>query len=199
MGNTVRLGQEFTGRQVRVLRKDLGLELKDVRQELARHGCVLSLSTLSRMETGKGRGPTIEELLALAVIFGVTPNRLLIGDQTESSVEVTTQVSTTHILAWYWANSDEPLLSTEQVDSLSDPDERAAYQHRRDSFRKRERPYDPPDRTPWEVVKRLEADGTLPRLFEAFEGALEAGMYSQDALDYLAFQNRIPRNNRNKP
>lgn len=191
MGNIDQLGSAFTGRQIRALRKDLGLELKDVQDQLEHHGCTLSLSTLSRMETGKGRGPTVDELLALAVIFDVAPNRLLMGATENTHVQVTQQVTASHLLVWAWANGEEPLLPAEDLGPNGKPDALREYRRRRGPFREQNRPYDEPTTTRWDDIERLEKDGTLPKLFTQFQLTQRAGIDGPALLDYLALASRI--------
>lgn len=191
MGNVEQLGPAFTGRQIRALRKDLGLELKDVQEQLEQHGCTLSLSTLSRMETGKGRGPAVDELLALAAIFDVAPNRLLIGTTEKTYVQVTPQIRVIHQMAWAWANGEEPLVSVDRLSPESQDRALDEYRRRRPPFRAKNRPYDEPTITTWGDVERLERDGTLPKLLTEFQLAKRAGIEHSALLDYLTLATRI--------
>lgn len=192
---TTELGAAYTGVQIKQLRAEQGLELKDMQGLLARHlGRELGLSTLSRMETGKGRGPTIEELLAFAVILKTTPNRLIFGPggrQVDEDgwiaegapIQVTREVASTDGAVWLWAAAEGPIVYS---DEALDSDFTALWSEVQD-FKRRNRLNNPPTSTPvgliWEV-ERTQAD-VIEKTLEGFLRLKQEGLQIADIMDLI--------------
>lgn len=75
---------------IRQLRQEQSLELTDLAQRLGDLGHNISVSSLSRLETGKRR-VDVMDLMALALALEVTPSRILLpGGDPASIVSITT-------------------------------------------------------------------------------------------------------------
>lgn len=157
-------------------------------ERLATHGVKMGKPTLSKIEGGS-RQLTAAELTVFAVALNATPNRLLLGDDIEGFIDLTTTMRTSRILARAWANGDELLTSSEPSAQNAKPGALRDYWNRRVEFRRENRPYE--NTTATEGDKdRLEADGTLPRLVKQFEAARAQGVDDAFLLDYLAMASR---------
>lgn len=98
-------------------------------------GVPMRFNTVSRLENGS-RSADVEELLALAVALGASPNRLLLGEQAgDESLPLTPNLSVSARQAWLWAAGEAPL-PNDGIPVFGDSD-----------FRQENRPHDPPDET----------------------------------------------------
>ncbi|MFE7980594.1 helix-turn-helix domain-containing protein [Streptomyces cellulosae] len=102
---------------VKRLRKARGLSLRALSAELKARGRTLSADALNKIENGAepdGRGVRrvdVDDLAALAVVFGVSPAALLVPftPQLNDSVSVTGAGAVPAIAAWEWATGRHPL------------------------------------------------------------------------------------------
>lgn len=214
MANVVELGAAFTGAQIKEIRLLKKLELKDMQSLLKQHtGKELGLSTLSRMETGKGRGPTVEELLAFALILDATPDRLLFGGRELKGCELRLTRDAAYQMSdvWAWAGAWHPLgwfdrmdrilaelktgpsialmhrrLTPEEKDELEAQRARqqADFAHRKE-FLELNRVSNPPSDTPDEVIERARASQSYQEFMDAVRGLLGEGLTLRDVRDVL--------------
>ena len=120
--------------QREALRKARGLDLADVAAQLTKLGQSIGLTGVSKIELGTRR-VDVDDLVALAAVFRVSPSRLLLpATASDEPVQVTPNVTTTERAAWLWAAGELPL-----GPSGDDPDDAG--------FRTENRPHAPED--PW--------------------------------------------------
>lgn len=111
-----------TGRTVAAniarLRERRGLTTRQLSATLERAGRAIPASGITRMEKAE-RVVTVDELVALAAAFGVSPSALLLplSSRAIDQVEVTGGGSVPADVAWSWADGQRPL-------RLSEGDER---------------------------------------------------------------------------
>ncbi|SFT96989.1 hypothetical protein SAMN05660657_04306 [Geodermatophilus amargosae] len=99
------------GRVAANLRRLRGsLTLAQLSERLAEVGRPILPSGLSKIEQG-ARSVDVDDLVALAVVLGATPNALLLPPygQEDSKVELTDSVVVSWHRAWVWATGDGPL------------------------------------------------------------------------------------------
>lgn len=109
------------GQSVADLRKLRGLTTRQLSDRLDQLGHRIPQSSISKIEAGK-RTVDADDLVALAIALGTTPNRLLFGGRAwTEAVALTPKVSTTGHRAWAWANGDFPLTST-YPDGMTEPE-----------------------------------------------------------------------------
>jgi transcriptional regulator with XRE-family HTH domain len=97
------------GQNVAALRKARGLTTRALSDRLAELGHRIPQSSLSKIEAGTA-GVDAEDLLAIALALGTTPNRLLLSDRVAAdSVALTPEVATSGHRAWAWADGVTPL------------------------------------------------------------------------------------------
>lgn len=96
-----------TGRTVALniarMRKVAGFSTRGLAVALEKRGCVVSQGGISRMEAVK-RHVTVDELVALAAIFDVSPSALLLPltDDSTDQVEITGAGAVPADQAWDW-------------------------------------------------------------------------------------------------
>lgn len=95
------------------LRKVRGYSTRQLATELERKGRSVSPSGITRMEKGD-RVITVDDLVALAAVFGVSPVSLLLPLTTtaETSVEITGGGTVDALRAWEWGIGRLPLRTT---------------------------------------------------------------------------------------
>ncbi len=128
---------------VRALRKARGLDLSDLSTRLADLGHPISVSGLSKLETGSRR-VDVDDLAALAVALDVSPPRLLMPATADRSerIMLTPTVRATEDAAWRWATGDLPL----SYDPWAPPDDdERSVARRLDRSHAENRPYQPRD------------------------------------------------------
>ena len=84
--------------------------MSQLSDRMAEVGRPILPSGLSKIEQGD-RSVDVDDLVALAVALGVTPNALLLppyGEE-DNKVELTPSTATTWTRAWVWATGDGPL------------------------------------------------------------------------------------------
>ncbi len=69
------------GERVRELRRERGFDLRELSTRLAEEGRPVGLGQLSKLELGQRR-VDVDDLVALAVVLNVSPNRLLLPEVT---------------------------------------------------------------------------------------------------------------------
>jgi len=158
------------------------LQQRDISARLAALGRPLAVSTLSKIEQGDRR-IDVDDLVALAIALGATPNRLLlpgdVGDQdSDPVVELAAGISATPLAAWRWASGDLPLPPQPWEPSR-------APSARTQDFRERNRPHDP-DRFDFDELAPLRAD--LGPVWEALKSAaIKAGVPTETAIRFMQF------------
>lgn len=91
------------------LRREQGLDLKTLSAAMSNVGQPVSVSQLSRLETG-GRRVDVDDLVALALALGVTPARLLLpGNADDEGIALTSTVRCSAAEAWHWSAGARPL------------------------------------------------------------------------------------------
>jgi len=93
---------------VRDLRRARGLSLDELSKRLDLVGRPIALNVLSKIERQR-RAVDVDDLVALALALGVTPNRLLLPGHTHEEVDLAPEVRTGWRMAWRWATAEFPM------------------------------------------------------------------------------------------
>lgn len=94
---------------VRRLRDEVrGWSTYDLAGRLTKVGRPIAPSAVSKIERGE-RQVTVDDLLALAYVLGVTPNALLLPNTADGTVELTGLGSAQADTVWAWAEGERPL------------------------------------------------------------------------------------------
>jgi transcriptional regulator with XRE-family HTH domain len=102
------LGREI-GRNIAALRRIRGLSGPQLARDLADLGIRMGSSAIWQVEHGRRR-VTADELVGLAIAFGVTTDRILFGPSANGdSVTLAAGVTATRAAAWAWALAERPL------------------------------------------------------------------------------------------
>jgi transcriptional regulator with XRE-family HTH domain len=144
--------------------------LSELSHRMGKAGRPILPSGLSKIEQGD-RSVDVDDLMALAVALGVSPNRLLLTEQArdDHEIAVTEHVSQSERDAWRWASGERPL------------QERGSFHLRAEAeFPRVNRPHVPPEPTSGEMDK-LRRDGQLDTLTEGYQRAREAGVTAAQA------------------
>lgn len=121
---------ERVGRNIKALRGRI--TVRELSARLAQIGQPIVPSGITKIEMG-ARRVHVEDLVALAIVLNVSPNRILLDPEAdEGPLELTTKVVVTRRRAWSWATGGRPLFDS---GSSADPTFRA--------FRRENRPDDP--------------------------------------------------------
>lgn len=102
-------------RKVRQLRTDRGWsaqKVADLLAEIYDGDPPMDRPAIANLENGRRKAVTIEEFIALSVVFNVPPPLMLLPLGTEDVVEITPQSRIHPHLAVEWFAGDEPLAST---------------------------------------------------------------------------------------
>ncbi|WP_432090388.1 helix-turn-helix domain-containing protein [Streptomyces sp. NRRL F-5630] len=91
------------------LRTARGLSIYSLSALLDKAGRPIAPSAIAKLEKQQ-RQVTVDDLVALAVVFGVSPSSLLLPLTREGAVEVTGAGRVPAITAWEWADGERPLL-----------------------------------------------------------------------------------------
>jgi len=170
---------------IKALRKERGLDLADLSQRLGDLGQPISVSGLSKLELGQRR-VDVDDLVALALVLDVSPNRLLLPAEAETSeVAVTRDLSLAASDLWAWATGDREL---QQYD-----DDRRVYSiPRKRRFAVENRPHDPKsDGTTAGQLFEWEARGVFTKLEEGYTSARDAGVPHRTILGYLSLRQSL--------
>ncbi len=160
---------ERVAENVKTIRRARDLQLEDVSKTLSSLGWPISVSTLSKIELGQRR-VDVDDLIALAVALGVTPNRLLLPAEadTEAETAVTRELRLPSFDVWAWATGEQQLQRYE-------PDSKGSSL---EDFRQENRPHDPKaaDNTPVSQLLDWEEQGVFTPLMAGYRSAREAGI-----------------------
>jgi transcriptional regulator with XRE-family HTH domain len=97
--------------QVKRLRREQHLTAAQLGEKVAAHGPPWDRFTVAALENGKRKNVTVDEVFALAYVFGVSPNALLLPREQRDSVALTSSVEVSAEEAWRWVTGDMPLAS----------------------------------------------------------------------------------------
>jgi transcriptional regulator with XRE-family HTH domain len=165
-------------RAVAELRDRLGLGKTELGGRVGRiAGRAVSIDVITKIEKGERRLDP-DDLIALALALGVTPNRLMLPASAVGDTELAATVTVPAHWAWTWACGDEPL-------PVDEPGELAT--ERRGRFRRENRPHEPESRQSSyiDVVSRENA-GEFDPIRECFETLINKGVPPQDISTYIA-------------
>jgi len=96
--------------RVRELRDARGWSARALADQLADIGFPqLNRSTVASIESGRRSYVTVDEVLAFAVVFHVSPNALIFPSELSEEVALTPTTSASAESAWRWATGDTPL------------------------------------------------------------------------------------------
>lgn len=158
---------------VRQLRERRGLTVRQLSARLTELGRPILPSGITKIEQGQRRVDA-DDLVALAVALGVTPNRLLLtGQVADDTVRLTPAVEVSQVAAWWWATGEQRLPGPHAV-----PDDR--------QFGAENRPHDPPDVTALADLRALEASGVLEDLRRGVSAARTAGLSAAGIAELVA-------------
>jgi hypothetical protein len=93
---------------VRRLRTDARLSFTSLSVKLAAVGHPILSTGLQRLEAGKRRVDP-DDLIALAIVFDVTPITLLLPSDERGTMKVTESMTVSTNDAWFWARGKRPL------------------------------------------------------------------------------------------
>jgi transcriptional regulator with XRE-family HTH domain len=172
MGTTEGPGDRLA-RNVKQLRERRGLTVRQLSAALTELGRPILPSGITKIEN-RDRRVDADDLIALALALGVTPNRLLLtGDIADDTVTLTPAVETSRTAAWWWATGEQRLPGPYAV-----PDDR--------QFGAENRPHDPPDVTTLADLRALEASGVLEDLRRGVSAARTAGLSAAGIAELVA-------------
>lgn len=162
---------------VREIRKARRLDLSDVSDRLDRVGQPISVSGLSKLETGSRR-VAVDDLVALALVLDVTPSRLLLTAtaSADAKVQLAPNMALPEIAAWQWASGEA---SIQMPWHVNDPPEMLADRILR--FAKENQPYRVKE--PVITLEEMEEHGeALAQLLRAAQFAKEKTNWSLEKL-----------------
>jgi transcriptional regulator with XRE-family HTH domain len=138
--------------------------LSELSQRMAKAGRPILPSGLSKIEQGD-RSVDVDDLMALAVALGVSPNRLLLTEQARDDHEIalTEHVRQSEANAWRWASGEQAL------------QRKGAFLWQELEFPRTNRPHVPPEPTSGEMDD-LRKTGNLNALTEGYRRARGAGV-----------------------
>jgi transcriptional regulator with XRE-family HTH domain len=138
--------------------------LSELSQRMAKAGRPILPSGLSKIEQGD-RSVDVDDLMALAVALGVSPNRLLLTEQARDDHEIalTEHVRQSEANAWRWASGERSL------------QENGEFLWQELDFPRANRPHVPPEPTSGEM-DHLRKTGNLNALTEGYRRARGAGV-----------------------
>ena len=118
-----------------------GLSFPELSRRLSAIGRPLPVIALRRIEEGN-RNVTVDDLMAFAIVFGVSPLTLLMPEY--ASNKVSTRITgvdkpISSLLAWSWAMCDKPLPS-EESDAMQESGDVAGMLDAAELFRFRSSP-----------------------------------------------------------
>ncbi len=164
-----------TADNVRQLRERRRLTVRQLSDRLTKLGRPVLPSGIVKIEKGDRRVDA-DDLLALALALGVTPNRLLlIGEIADDTVELTPIVEASQVSAWWWATGEQRLPGPFAVSDQQ--------------FGVENRPHDPPDTTLGDLLA-LDGAGVLDDLRRGYARAREAGLGPSAIAQVLALAER---------
>lgn len=166
---------------LRRIRQERGLSYAELSRRLEKTGHPIRDTGLLKIEKGD-RGIGVDDLAALAVALGTTPNRLLLPDMktdsAEGDCEITPGVAAPASLLWAWAQGEVPLGR-----SPSSPDDSRSWRREEFIFIRENRQYHsnapqqaPPGSRDKAVAQLLAKTGIVKLVQEEFT----AGMTTAD-------------------
>jgi transcriptional regulator with XRE-family HTH domain len=160
-------------RNVRQLREARRLTIRQLAAAMTNDmGRKILSSGIVKIEKGE-RGVDADDLVALALIFGVSPNRLLLTDGVpDETVALTPTQQASAISAWWWATGEQRLPGPYAVSD--------------EQFVAENRPHDPAGTTTIAELRKLAADGRLDTLRRGAAEARAAGLGVGEIAELLA-------------
>jgi transcriptional regulator with XRE-family HTH domain len=179
MANSLNIGA--VGRRVadniKRIRASHGVDQSDLARRLTQAGQPLRVSAISKAEQADRR-VDVDDLVALAVALGTTPNRLLFPGEEHGDVALTPHLSVEWAAAWRWACGDDPL-------PLTAPSAHAESAARRRAFMAENRPHDPGSQAAPATARLL---GALEAVEKAMRTAyLDFGLSPTDIQDVTTY------------
>jgi transcriptional regulator with XRE-family HTH domain len=104
---------------VKRLRADRRWSLAELSEQMSKAGRPMLGSGLHRLEQGNRR-IDVDDVVALAVAFGVSPITLLLPPTGRGEVEITEAVSAEAATAWDWLRARAPLVIPEDDDGFAE-------------------------------------------------------------------------------
>lgn len=141
-----------TGRNLATLRKRRGLTTRQLSAALERAGRPIPASGITRMEKGE-RAVTVDDLVALATVFDVSPAALMLPPEDSGPVHITPSKAVPWDVAWRWAHGEQPPYTPGGDD---DPRGGRDWPERRRRFLAENQPYRNPDHL-HEIVRYIAA------------------------------------------
>lgn len=164
------------GTNVKELRIRRGLSHRELSRRLGEIGRPILPSGIVKLEH-RQRRVDADDLMALAVALGVTPNRLLLpGYVRDDTVALTPAVQASQGGAWWWATGERRLPGAFAVSDQQ--------------FGAENRPHDPPDTTTVGDLLALEETGVLEDLRRGYARARAAGLSPSAIASFLALTER---------
>lgn len=99
-------------RRIKELRARRGWTAEKLGKELTRHGAKFDRFTISNLESGKRQNVTVNELLAMAMVFDVAPINLLVPLD-DSPYQITTQREEGSDTVRAWMRGEDALPGTD--------------------------------------------------------------------------------------
>lgn len=101
---------EAVAANIRRLRSARGISKAELSRRLDALGRPMSLDVLTKVESST-RAVDVDDLVALAVVFAVNPNALLLPFIASGDVEITAAGMVPAINAWRWAEGKYPIIA----------------------------------------------------------------------------------------
>jgi len=158
---------------LRALREERRISLRDLSKRLEQLGHPLLPSGLSKIETGDRRAD-VDDLIAIALALDVSPNRLLLPKTAgeNETIELTQEIETSERAAWRWASGEVPLEAKSDISTSAE------------QFRDENRPHDPDDQT---LLRDIEphVDVLTPAVRACREAIEQSGLPQETVLNYV--------------
>ncbi len=121
---------DYVAENVTSLRKSAGMSQQELSARLAEVGRPMLPSAISKLES-RERGVDVDDLVALAVVLGVNPSRLLLPDESgDGEIPLTPARTAPGWAAWQWADAYAPLPTRSEADGYNSDDEIEQFQLR---------------------------------------------------------------------
>lgn len=114
IGNPLGPTGERVRENIKRIREEQKVGYRELSERLKGIGRPIHEIGLARIEKGKRRVDA-DDLVALAIALGVSPNRILLPEDADNgAAELTAGVTATEWSAWKWAEGEWPLLTEEE-------------------------------------------------------------------------------------
>lgn len=165
---------ERVARNLRDLREQRRYTVRTLSARLGELGHPIAPSGITKIEQGHRR-VDVDDLVALALALGVSPNRLLLVPDVSSAegVQLAPGVAASPAEAWRWATGERPLPTPGVFDMTAEVD-----------FPRLNRPHQPQPPTHAEVAEH-EAAGRLDGIADDYRRARKAGVPHSVLAAYL--------------